>query len=77
MFTPTYGADGAGAVGGFALAVKAAGVASGLIDVATGQAVNLVMNGAVVEGRTAGSNALVFTVSVAADGTVTIGYGGT
>ena len=32
--------------------------------VATGEAVNLVMNGAVVEGRSAVTNQLVFTVSV-------------
>ncbi len=44
----------------------------GLTDTATGQAVNLVLNGNVVEGRTARSNELVFTVTVAANGDVTL-----
>jgi hypothetical protein len=38
----------------------------------TGEAVNLSLNGAVVEGRTATTNLLVFTVSVAANGDVTL-----
>src|SRR5262249_58337372 len=42
------------------------------IDTATNQAVNLSLNGTVVEGRTAVSNALVFTVSVDATGVVTL-----
>ena len=46
--------------------------ASGLTDTATGQAVNLSLNGSVVEGRTATTNLLVFTVSVAANGDVTL-----
>jgi hypothetical protein len=46
--------------------------ASGLTDTATGEAVNLSLNGAVVEGRTATTNLLVFTVSVAANGDVTL-----
>ena len=46
--------------------------ASGLIDTATGHAVNLSLNGTVVEGRTATSDLLVFTVSVAANGNVTL-----
>ncbi|PJI50161.1 MAG: hypothetical protein CTR55_11620 [Pseudomonas sp.] len=68
-FTSAFGADGAGTLT-YALSVIAG--ASGLVDTATGQAVNLAMNGAVVEGRTAISNDLVFTVSVAANGTVTL-----
>ncbi|WP_242015370.1 DUF5801 repeats-in-toxin domain-containing protein [Pseudomonas nitroreducens] len=68
-FTSAFGADGAGTLT-YALSVIAG--ASGLVDTATGQAVNLAMNGAVVEGRTATSNDLVFTVSVAANGTVTL-----
>ena len=39
---------------------------------ATGEAVNLVLNGGVVEGRTAVGNLLVFTVSVNALGIVTL-----
>ncbi|RWL91807.1 DUF5801 repeats-in-toxin domain-containing protein, partial [Mesorhizobium sp.] len=38
----------------------------------TGQAVVLSLNGGVVEGRTATSNDLVFTVSVDASGNVTL-----
>ena len=68
-FTSAFGADGAGTLT-YALSVIAG--ASGLIDTATGQAVNLSLNGATVEGRTASSNDLVFTVSVAANGTVTL-----
>ncbi|WP_256577111.1 DUF5801 repeats-in-toxin domain-containing protein, partial [Pseudomonas sp. Irchel s3b6] len=68
-FNSAFGADGAGTLT-YALGVVAG--ASGLTDTATGQAVNLSLNGAVVEGRTATSNALVFTVSVAANGDVTL-----
>ena len=54
-------------------ALRRGGRASGLTDTATGQAVNLSLNGNVVEGRTAGSNLLVFTVSVnTANGDVTL-----
>jgi large repetitive protein len=65
---PQYGADGAGSV---TYALGAVAGPSGLIDTLTGQAVNLAMNGAVVEGRTTGG-ALVFTVSVDASGNVTL-----
>ncbi len=64
-FTPSFGADGAGTVG-YALGVVAG--PSGLVDTATGEAVNLVLNGTVVEGRTETTDALVFTVSVTAAG---------
>ncbi|WP_259331205.1 DUF5801 repeats-in-toxin domain-containing protein, partial [Pseudomonas sp. FW305-56] len=68
-FTSAFGADGAGTLT-YALGVVAGG--SGLTDTATGEAVNLSLNGAVVEGRTATTNLLVFTVSVAANGDVTL-----
>ncbi|WP_256580549.1 DUF5801 repeats-in-toxin domain-containing protein, partial [Pseudomonas sp. Irchel s3h14] len=68
-FSSAFGADGAGTLT-YALGVVAG--ASGLTDTATGQAVNLSLNGTVVEGRTATSNELVFTVSVAANGNVTL-----
>jgi hypothetical protein len=68
-FSSAFGADGAGTLT-YALGVVAGG--SGLVDTATGQAVNLSVNGGVVEGRTAASNDLVFTVSVAANGDVTL-----
>ncbi|KQW41731.1 MULTISPECIES: DUF5801 repeats-in-toxin domain-containing protein [Pseudomonas] len=68
-FTSSFGADGAGTLT-YALGVVAG--ASGLTDTATGEVVNLSLNGAVVEGRTATTNLLVFTVSVAANGDVTL-----
>ncbi|MBB2886388.1 hypothetical protein FHR69_002254 [Pseudomonas umsongensis] len=68
-FSSAFGADGAGTLT-YALGVVAGG--SGLTDTATGEAVNLSLNGAVVEGRTATTNLLVFTVSVAANGDVTL-----
>ncbi|WP_460145754.1 DUF5801 repeats-in-toxin domain-containing protein [Pseudomonas sp. S2_A02] len=68
-FSSAFGADGAGTVT-YALGVVAG--ASGLTDTATGEAVNLSLNGGVVEGRTATTNLLVFTASVAANGDVTL-----
>ncbi|WP_223545434.1 DUF5801 repeats-in-toxin domain-containing protein [Pseudomonas sp. A-B-19] len=68
-FNSAFGADGAGSLT-YALGVVAG--ASGLTDTASGDAVNLSLNGAVVEGRTATGNLLVFTVSVAANGSVTL-----
>ncbi|WP_347906163.1 DUF5801 repeats-in-toxin domain-containing protein [Pseudomonas purpurea] len=68
-FSSAYGADGAGTLT-YALGVVAG--ASGLTDTATGEAVNLSLNGTVVEGRTATTNLLVFTVSAAANGDVTL-----
>jgi hypothetical protein len=68
-FTSAFGADGAGTLT-YALGVVAG--ASGLVDTASGQAVNLSLNGTVVEGRTAISNLLVFTATVAANGDVTL-----
>ncbi|WP_454868383.1 DUF5801 repeats-in-toxin domain-containing protein [Pseudomonas farris] len=68
-FSSAFGADGAGTLT-YALGVVAG--ASGLTDTATGEAVNLSLNGTVVEGRTATTNLLVFTASVAANGDVTL-----
>ncbi|WP_256348548.1 DUF5801 repeats-in-toxin domain-containing protein [Pseudomonas sp. PDM24] len=68
-FSSAFGADGAGTLT-YALGMTAG--ASGLTDTATGEAVNLSLNGTVVEGRTATTNLLVFTVSVAANGDVTL-----
>ncbi|WP_223530404.1 DUF5801 repeats-in-toxin domain-containing protein [Pseudomonas sp. GL-R-19] len=68
-FNSAFGADGAGTL---TYALNVVTGASGLTDTASGQAVNLSLNGAVVEGRTALSNLLVFTVSVAANGSVTL-----
>ena len=68
-FTSSYGADGAGSIT-YAVGINAG--STGLVDTATGQAVVLSLNAGVVEGRTASSNALVFTVSVDSAGLVTL-----
>src|SRR5204862_406959 len=66
-----FGADGPGATPvGYTLGTP--GGASGFVDTATGQAVVLSKNGAVIEGRTQTSNVLVFTVSVDSSGNVTL-----
>ncbi len=71
VFTALFGADGGGADSTeYELNISAG--ATGLADTATGEAVVLVMNNGVVEGRTAISDELVFTVSVNDDGDVTV-----
>ncbi|HEV7233196.1 MAG TPA: DUF5801 repeats-in-toxin domain-containing protein, partial [Sphingorhabdus sp.] len=72
VFAPVFGADGAAAANSVTYALAITAGPSGLVDVATGEAVNLVLNGSVVEGRSAVTNQLVFTVSVAANGDVTL-----
>ncbi|MEW6576501.1 MAG: DUF5801 repeats-in-toxin domain-containing protein [Pseudomonadota bacterium] len=72
VFTPTFGADGAAASNSVTYALQVTAGPSGLVDVATGEAVNLVLNGSLVEGRTASSNQLVFTVVVDTSGNVTL-----
>ncbi len=69
----SYGADGPGEIkSAYTLDVQTSGVSSGLIDVATKQAVLLTVNGGTVQGRTSGSNDLVFTVAVDEVGKVTL-----
>ena len=70
LFTPDYNADGPGSVGGYVLGLT--GSATSLVDTATGEAVEVSMNGTTIEGRTATSDDLVFTITVASDGTVTL-----
>jgi VCBS repeat-containing protein len=72
VFTPAFGADGAAAANSVTYALGIGAGATGLVDSATNEAVVLVLNGNIVEGRTATTNALVFTVGVAANGTVTL-----
>src|SRR4029078_12123225 len=68
-----FGADGPGSLRtAYTLSLSSNGVDSGLIDVLTGQAVLLFLNGNVVEGHTSISNDLVFTVSIDAGGTITL-----
>lgn len=73
MFTNIdHGEDGAGTLT-YALGVNAG--STGLVDTATGQAVTLHLNGAVVEGRVSdgeGGSFIVFTVSVDGSGNVTL-----
>ena len=71
-FDSDPGTDG-GAATPITYALSAVAGASGLTDTASGQLVNLSTTaGGVVEGRTATGNDLVFTVSVAANGDVTL-----
>jgi VCBS repeat-containing protein len=72
VFTPTFGADGAAATNSTTYALGIAAGSTGLVDSLTNQAVVLSVVGGVVQGRTATSNDLVFTVSVAANGAVTL-----
>ncbi|MDT7530621.1 VCBS domain-containing protein [Sphingopyxis sp. SE2] len=72
VFTPVFGADGAAAANATTYALGINAGATGLVDTATNEAVVLSVVGGVVEGRTATSDALVFTLSVAANGTVTL-----
>jgi VCBS repeat-containing protein len=72
VFTPTFGADGAATTNATTYSLGIADGTSGLIDAATNQAIVLSVVGGVIQGRTATSNELVFTVSVAANGTVTL-----
>src|SRR3989440_3482603 len=71
QFTPVFGADGQGATP-VSYALSTPGGNSGLTDTATGQAVMLSLVSGVVQGRTATSNDLVFTLSVDASGNVTL-----
>jgi len=70
-FTASYGADGQGSTT-YALGVSASGANSGLVDTATGHAVLLTNNNGAIEGRTAGSDLLVFKLTVDASGNVTL-----
>ncbi|MBS0290336.1 MAG: hypothetical protein JSS07_09945 [Proteobacteria bacterium] len=69
-FTDTinYNADGPAASSplttSYSLSISSSGVDSGLIDTATGQHVLLTLVGGVVQGRTSGSNDLVFTLFI-------------
>ena len=72
-FTNTIyaGADGAKSVDtAYALGVTAGN--SGLVDTATGENVVLSVNAGIVQGRTAGTNYLVFTVNTDNDGHVSL-----
>jgi len=72
IFTPTFGADGAAVTNSTTYALGVTAGSTGLVDSLTNQAVVLSVVGGVVQGRTATSNELVFTVSVAANGMVTL-----
>src|SRR5205814_6033092 len=71
QFTPVFGTDGQGATS-VSYALSTPGGDSGLVDTASGQTVNLSLVSGQVQGRTATSNVLVFTVSVDSSGVVTL-----
>jgi len=71
-FAPAFGADGPASSNSLTYALGINAGATGLTDTATGEAVVLVNNGGVIEGRTSGSNLLVFTVTVDASGNVSL-----
>lgn len=68
-FNAEYGADGPGSLV-YELVIKSPN--SGLVDTESDEAVKLVFNGSVLEGRTETGNELVFTLSVDAAGLVTL-----
>ena len=68
-FNAEYGADGPGSLT-YQLVIKSPD--SGLVDTESDEAVKLVFNGAVLEGRTETTNELVFTLRVDAAGLVTL-----
>ncbi|QSL92004.1 retention module-containing protein [Ectopseudomonas toyotomiensis] len=68
-FNAEYGADGPGSLT-YELVIKSPD--SGLVDTKSDEAVKLVFNGSVLEGRTETTNELVFTLSVDAAGLVTL-----
>ncbi|MCF7744512.1 retention module-containing protein [Aeromonas veronii] len=69
VFNVQPGADGLGSQS-YSLNVQNA--SSGLIDTATGEQVQLSMNGAILEGRTATTGQLVFSLTVDSSGKVTL-----
>ncbi|WP_374384157.1 DUF5801 repeats-in-toxin domain-containing protein [Dongia sp.] len=78
LFNTSAGADGQKGDIAYVLGVKSAGAESGLIDIATGNKVYLFLEGGVVVGREgtdamdAETGEIVFTVTVAANGDVTL-----
>ncbi|MFD1007728.1 immunoglobulin-like domain-containing protein [Oceanisphaera ostreae] len=72
-FTVNYGADGQAATGALVYSFEIDSViATDMTDVATGKAIDLFMNGTSVEGRVTGTTDVAFTVSVDANGKVTL-----
>ena len=66
-----YGNDGAGSISvGYALTVTNS--VSGLVDSQTNEAITLVDNSGTIEGRTASTNVLVFSIATNSAGVVTI-----
>ena len=71
-FIPLFGADGPAANGSKVYTLNAIAGASGLVDTATGEAVDLSVVGGVVFGKTHTTGLTVFTVSVDGLGNVTL-----
>ncbi|WP_425914679.1 DUF5801 repeats-in-toxin domain-containing protein [Pseudomonas sp. GWSMS-1] len=72
VFNVQPGADGLHSLTPLSYNLIVHDVNSGLVDTETNQAVILSLNAGVIEGRTSGTNQLVFTLSVDAAGTVTL-----
>ncbi|WP_324829182.1 DUF5801 repeats-in-toxin domain-containing protein [Qipengyuania zhejiangensis] len=72
VFTFDFGADGAAAGGGQGYALGIGAGSTGLVDTLSNEAVVLTLEGGQVVGRTQTGGDIVFIVSVAADGTVTL-----
>ncbi|WP_341303147.1 retention module-containing protein [Pseudomonas sp. TMP25] len=72
VFNVQPGADGLAVTQGVTYDLNVQNANSGLVDTVTNQAVILSFNAGVIEGRTSGTNQLVFTLSVDAAGTVTL-----
>ncbi|HZX18771.1 MAG TPA: DUF5801 repeats-in-toxin domain-containing protein, partial [Pseudomonas sp.] len=72
VFNVQPGADGLHALTPLSYNLSVQNASSGLVDTETNQAVILSLNAGVIEGRTSGTNQLVFTLSVDATGTVTL-----
>src|SRR6185369_6836987 len=71
--TDSFGADGPAAANSVAYALGINAGATGLVDVATGQAIVLVNNAGIIEGHVGNAGgALAFTVSVDGSGNVTL-----
>jgi large repetitive protein len=72
VFATAFGADGAALAGSTVYSLGINAGASGLVDVATGAAVVLTVESGQVVGRAGAAGPIVFTLSVAANGDVTL-----
>lgn len=71
-FSHQFGADGAATTDSITYDLVINNSTSGLIDTATGEPVNLVLNGDVIEGVVNGTSDVAFTISVDGNGVVSL-----